>query len=186
MKRSVLFLIAMVSICSVSYAGGPVNTPEPKEVTQEKPKMIAVEFAYDDMYKLNNHFTAGLGIGGNPMLGVVEKDGFGYPKAEYGFTWNLGFGYTWISGQPTEKDIKNALESIKSKFGAQVNEKELPAMVRDELGVNELHYVELGTALLVLPINAEFGTMWILNDNTRTSLGFGFPTLLSFGINFDF
>jgi hypothetical protein len=128
----------------------------------------------------------GIGLGGNPMIGYVEKDGFGYPKCEYGFTCVLGFGYTWVSGQPTEKQIKDALEAISVKKGVFVNEKDIPSLVREETGVNSLNYVTAGTALLILPVNIEMGTMWIWNDNMRTRLGFGLPTLISFGVNYDF
>ena len=174
MKKTVLFLIFIAFLCSISYAGGPA-TPPPVPA-----------YTYDDFSKVEDHFTCGLGLGGNPMLGYVEKDGFGYPKCEYGFTWVFGFGYTWISGQPTEKQLKDALEAVSVKNGALVNKNDIPSLVREETGINSLQYVTAGTALLVLPINIEMGTMWILNDNTRTRLGFGLPTLISFGINFDF
>jgi len=191
MKKLFLLVVISVFLCNVSFAGGPIIAPKLEEVKKvqkkaEKPKMVAVEFAYDDLYKVNKHFTCGLGIGGNPMFGFVEKDGFGYPKCEYGVTWVLGYGYTWISGQPTPAQIKSALEVIKSKYGAFVEEKKIPSLVREEVGIKELKYVEFGTVAAVIPLNLEMGTMWILNDNTRTRLGFGLPTLISFGINFDF
>ncbi len=184
MKKAIFFLISLVFFCSISYAGGPTTALPVKEV--EKPKKVVVAYAYEDFNKIEKHFTCGLGLGGNPMFGFVEKDGFGYPQCEYGFTWVLGFGYTWVSGQPTERQIKDALEAISVKKGALVNEKDVPSLVREETGIKSLQYVTAGTALLVLPINIEMGTMWILNDNTRTRLGFGLPTLISFGINFDF
>lgn len=158
----------------MSYAGGPA-TPPP-----------VPSYIYEDFNKVEDHFTCGLGLGGNPMLGYVEKDGFGYPKCEYGFTWVFGFGYTWISGQPTDKQLKDALEAVSVKNDAVVDKKDIPSLVREKTGINSLQYVTAGTALLVLPINIEMGTMWILNDSTRTRLGFGLPTLISFGINFDF
>ena len=63
---------------------------------------------------------------------------------------------------------------------------DLPAMVRDETGIKTLNYIELGTVALIVPLNAEMGTQWILSDNLRTRLGFGLPTLISFGVNYDF
>lgn len=188
MKKSLLLFALLILISSMTFAGGPINAPDLNEVVKptEKPKMVNVEFSYDSLYKVKKHFTCGLGFGGNPMMGYVEKDGFGYPKCEYGVTWVLGYGYTWVSGQPTEKQIKAALESISSKYGAFVEEKKIPSLVRDEIGIKQLSYVEFGTVALIVPLNLEMGTMWILNDNTRTRLGFGFPTLISFGINWDF
>ena len=174
MKKTLLSLLLLAFLCSISYAGGPATfTP-------------VAAFASDDFNKVEKHFTYGLGLGGNPMFGYVEKDGFGYPKCEYGFTWAFGFGYTWVSGQPTKKQLKDALKAIRDKNDVLVKEKDVPSLVRKEIGINSLQYVTAGTALLVLPINIEVGRMWILNDNTRTRLGFGLPTLISFGINFDF
>jgi len=187
MKR-ILLAFALLTIFPVtSFAGGPVFSPGLENVhKEEKPKMVEVEFAYNDLYKTKSHFTVGLGFGGNPMFGFVEKDSFGYPKCEYGVTWVAGYGYTWFSGQPTKKQIKYALDSISSKYGAFVEEKKLPSLVRNEIGMNQLSYVEFGTVALLVPLNLEMGTMWILNDNTRARLGIGLPTLISFGINFDF
>jgi len=184
MKKTALVLTLLAIFSGASFAGGPVNAPRIESL--KKPKMVAVEYVYDSMSQVKKHFTCGLGIGGNPMLGYVEKNGFGYPKCEYGITWVLGYGYTWVSGQPTSRQIKNALEAIRSKYGAFVEESKVASMVRKETGVNCLNYVEFGTVALIVPLNLEMGKMWILNDNTRTRLGFGLPTLVSFGINFDF
>jgi hypothetical protein len=187
MKELALIMAFLVVFPVISFAGGPVYSLkiEKMEIT-EKPKMVAVEFAYDDFNKVNRHFTAGLGLGGNPLIGFVEKDGFGYPKCEYGITCVAGYGYTWISGQPTEKQIRSALDAIRSKKGAFVDVKKIPSMVRDEVGIKELKYVEFGTFAALVPLNLEMGRMWILNDNVRTRLGFGLPTLISFGMNLDF
>ncbi len=182
MKKIILSAVSIAVLCSVSYAGGPIE----KISKAEQPKKVVVAYAYEDLSKTEKHFTCGIGLGGNPMAGFVEKDGFGYPKSEYGFTCVLGFGYTWVSGQPTERQLKDALASISAKKGMLVSEKDLPSLVREETGVNTLQYVTAGTALLILPVNFEMGTMWILNDNTRTRLGIGLPTLISFGVNFDF
>jgi len=185
MKKIILVSIIMMIFSTVSFAGGPIRAPKIEEVTPAA-KKVAVEFAFEDMAKINKHFTVGIGLGGNPLLGFVEKDGFGYPKCEYGITCVLGYGYTWISGQPTETQLRNALASVKSKYGPFVDEKKIPSLVRDETGIKELKYVEIGTVAAILPLNFEMGTMWILNDNVRTRLGFGLPTLISFGINYDF
>jgi len=174
-------------LASACFGGGPVSERDLSEVKQiETPKKVEVEFAYDGMSKIDRHLTLGLGLGGNPMVGYVEKDGFGYPRDEFGFTWCLGFGYTWFSGQPTEKQIRQALDSIRGKQGTFVNEKDIPSLVRQETGIESLDYFEIGSWALLLPVNIEKGKMWILNDNTRARLGFGLPTLVSFGINFDF
>ncbi|MFH1710488.1 MAG: hypothetical protein ABH860_05430 [bacterium] len=189
MKKIVLVLMIITAFPVFCFAGGPISTLKLSDVNisqgAEKPKMVTVDYVFDDLNKLKKHFTCGLGLGGSPMIGFVEKDGFGYPKCEYGITWALGYGYTWISGQPTEAQIKNAIESIRGKNGAFVEEKKIPSMVRDEIGIKSLQYVEFGTVALLVPLNLEMGTMWIWNDNTRTRLGFGLPTLISFGVNLD-
>lgn len=189
MKKVVFSLALLMIFHAVCFAGGPVTTQSTGE-GGNKPaasmKMVAVEYISNDYYKVTKHFTCGIGFGGNPLLGFVEKDGFGYPRCEYGLTSVLGFGYTWISGQPTEKQLSSALDAIRSKKGAMIEEDKIPFTVRDEVGIKELQYVEFGTVALIVPLNLEMGTMWLLNDNVRTRLGFGLPTLLSFGINFDF
>jgi hypothetical protein len=91
-----------------------------------------------------------------------------------------------VSGQPTEKQIRKAIDTVRENKGSFVNEKEIPSLVREAAGVNCLDYFELGTVALIVPLNIEMGKMWILNDNTRTRLGFGLPTIVSFGINFDY
>jgi len=187
MKNIVLILTLLVLFPVISFAGGPAIAPNLEEVKQaEKPKMVAVDLAFDDLNKISKHWTVGIGLGGNPLIGMVEKDGFGYPKCEYGFTCVAGYGYTWVSGQPTEKQLKEAMDAIRSKYGAFVDEKRIPSMVRDEVGIKELKYVEFGTIAVLVPLNLEMGTMWVLNDNLRTRLGFGLPTLISFGVNLDF
>jgi len=186
MKKFLIFMIFTITVCSSAFAGGPLIAPKLEEVNVEKPKMVAVDLAFDDFIKISKHWTVGIGLGGNPLIGIVEKDGFGYPKCEYGITCVAGYGYTWVSGQPTEKQLKEALESIRSRYGAFVDEKRIPSLVREETGITALNYFEFGTVALILPLNVEIGTMRILNDNVRTRLGFGLPTLISFGINFDF
>lgn len=188
MQKAIFLLIVLGFLQVACYAGGPV-APQTTSEANNPPaqlKMVAIEYLSDDYFKVNKHFTCGVGFGGSPWIGFVEKDGFGYPKSEYGITGVLGYGYTWISGQPTEQQLKSALDAIRSKNGALVEERKVPSMVRDEVGIKELKYVEFGTVALIVPLNLEMGTMWILNDNTRTRLGFGLPTLISFGINFDF
>jgi hypothetical protein len=191
MKKTILIFSLIIVASSVAFAGSPIPAPaneNPKTVerTSEKPKMVPVEYISNDYFKVTRHFTCGIGFGGSVLAGFVEKDGFGYPKCEYGVTSLLGYGYTWITGQPTEKQIRSALEAIRTKSGALIDEKKIQSAVRDEVGIKELKYVEIGTVAAILPLNAEMGTMWLLNDNVRTRLGFGLPTLISFGINFDF
>jgi hypothetical protein len=188
LKKFFVVLAAVLTVSGSAFAGGPTSFQDIKEVQKpaEKPKMAMVEYANDEMSKVTKHWTIGLGLGGNPLIAIVEKDGYGYPKCEYGITDVLGYGYTWFSGQPTQKQIKEALGSIKAKNGDVVPAKDLPSMVRQETGITTLNYVQLGTWATILPINAEMGTMWILSDNWRSRLGIGLPTLISFGIAYDF
>lgn len=187
MKKTVMVVLMLTALCGAAIAGGPVSfQPVPEKSAVEKPKMTAVEFSYDDLSKLSEHWTIGIGLGGTTMIGKVWKDGIGYPSSEIGFTSLLGIGFTWYSGQPSDAQIKDALAKIRSEKGAMVAVDDLPAMVRDATGVTTLNYLELGTVALIVPLNAEMGTQWILSDNLRTRLGFGLPTLISFGVNYDF
>lgn len=187
MRTTLAFILFFSLLCGAASAGGPLSVqPVPQNSSVEKPKMTAVEFSYDDFAKLSSHWTIGIGLGGTTMIGMVEKDGFGYPASEAGLTSLLGIGFTWYSGQPTKDQIKDALAKVRSENGAMVAEADLPAMVRDKTGINTLNYIELGTVALIVPLNAELGTEWILSDSLRTRLGFGLPTLISFGVNYDF
>jgi hypothetical protein len=185
LKRILVILLGLSLITIKCFAGGPVGGTNTVSGNSEEPKKVAVEFAHDDFSKTSTHWTVGLGLGGNQLVGMVDKDGYGYPSRDYGLSCLLGIDCTWYSGQPTESQIKQALASIKSKNGAMVSEKDLPSLVRDETGINSLNYFEVGTVALLIPANVEFGKMWILSDNVRTRFGFGLPTLISFGINYD-
>jgi len=195
-----LILITVLISSSFAFAGAPAPTTERPyhfdtgKVSQPAapkapaaPKLPASEKVSPVV--ISKHFTWGLGLGGNPILGYVEKDQYGYPRTEYtgpfyGINWVLGFGVTWYKGQPSAEDMNAAVQRIK-KANPSVSDKELPLLVRKELG-NSVTYVGLGTALIAVPVNAEMGIQWILSDNCRTRLGIGLPTLLCFGINWDF
>jgi hypothetical protein len=187
MKIISLVLVFIMGLAVASFAGGPMSISEASVSSSIAPeKKVSVDYASDDFDKISKHWTIGIGLGGNQLIGIVEKDGYGYPTCDYGLSCLLGFGYTWYSGQPSDKQITQALASIKDKNGALVNEKDLASLVRKETGITYLDYFEIGTVALLIPANIEMGKMWILNDNLRTRLGFGLPTLLSFGINYDF
>jgi len=178
MKNLVLVLILLFACQGIAFAGAPSPTTEKpipvEQVTPPKPPVAEVS-----PFIISNHFTCGLGFGGSPLLGFVAKDQYGYPRTEFGIISGIGFGMTWFKGQPSAADVKAAVARVKA-MNPSATEKEIPSLVRKELGVNTLNYVELGI------LNAEMGTEWILNDNTRTRFGFGLPTLISFGINWDF
>lgn len=193
-RISVLILSVVLISSSFAFAGAPAPTSErPYPVDTGKVSQAAAPKAPAagkvSPLVISKHFTWGLGLGGNPILGYVEKDQYGYPRTEYtgpfyGINWVLGFGVTWFKGQPSAEDMNAAAQRIK-KADPSVSDQELPSLVRKELG-NSVTYVGLGTALLVVPVNAEMGIQWILSDNCRTRLGIGLPTLLCFGINWDF
>ena len=186
MKKAILMLSILTVMSFAASAGGPVTEQPLPGKTEEKPKMTAVEYAYDDLAKISDHWTAGIGFGGTTLIGKVKKDGFGYQYSEVGFSSLLGIGFTWYSGQPTEAQINDALAKIRGENGAMVPEKDLPSMVRGATGITSLNYFELGTVALILPLNAEIGKQWIWSDNWRARLGVGLPTLISVGINYDF
>ena len=131
------------------------------------------------------HFTFGLGCAGNPFLGAVTKNGFGYPKNEFGFTNWAGFGYTWIFGIPSDEEIRNAIKTIKTEYGEDIKAYELPKLVRQEIRKGVANYFTAGTVYLILPLNFEYGWMWY-SDNVRFRCGLGLPILIAFGINCDF
>lgn len=192
--KSVLFVLVLLFVFEgAAFAGAPApitERPIPVEQFTPPPPPPPPPSAAVKPLVISKHFTWGLGLGGNPIVGIVEKDEYGYSHTEYtapfyGINWVLGFGVTWYKGQPSPEDISAAVQRIKQSNPA-VTDKELPSLVRKKLNVNSLTYVGLGTALLVVPVNAEMGIQWIINDNTRTRLGIGLPTLICFGINWDF
>jgi hypothetical protein len=193
MKKLAMVLTVLFVCQGLAFAGAPAPVMErPVPVEQVTPPPPPPPAPYQEPVRpliISKYGTWGLGLGGNPMIGVVEKDQYGYPHTEYtgpfyGVNWVFGFGLTTFNGQPTPEQIANAITEIK-RADANVADKDIPALVRKKLG-NTLTYTHLGTALLVLPINAEIGMQWILSDNCRTRLGIGIPTILCFGINWDF
>ena len=188
MKVAKYLLIAafIISGFGVSaFAGAPAPTTERPTVEQvislPPPPPAPVEPSYGAANPsiISKHFTLGLGYGGSPLIGFVEKDGIGYPRVEYGLISGIGFGYTWFSGYPSVDAMKAAIKAVKQN-DPNISESDIPSKVRDLLAVNHLTYAELGI------LNAEAGYEWILTDNIRTRIGVGLPTLASFGINFDF
>ena len=145
---------------------------------------IDKEFA---LLKTNQtHFTFGLGMAGNPFLGAVNKDGFGYPKNELGLSNWLGFSYTWIYGAPSEEEINDAFKQIKAEYGKDnIRPYEIPRLIKSKINKGVFNYFTAGTVYLLFPLNFEGGWMWV-SDNVRFRLGLGLPVLLAFGINFDF
>lgn len=181
-KSLVLVLVLLFAIEGAAFAGAPAPTterPVPIERISAPPLPPPPPTPVVKPLVISKHFTMGLGIGGNPLIGMVEKDQYSYPRTEYGLCTGIGFAVTWFSGVPTADQINAAVARIKSG-NPGVTDKDLPSLVRKELGINKLNYVGLGI------LNAEMGTEWILSDNVRTRFGFGLPTIISFGINIDF
>ena len=131
------------------------------------------------------HFTFGLGYAGNPFLGAVVKNGFGYPKNEVGFTNWAGFGYTWIFGIPSDEEILDAVKAVKAEYGEDIKTYELPKLVKQQINKGVANYLTAGTVLFILPLNIEYGWMWY-SDTVRFRFGFGLPSLVAIGVNFDF
>lgn len=178
-KGIIFALVIFFAFGTSAFAGAPAPTTEravPVEQVAPPPPPPPVSV---NPLVISNHFTLGIGLGGNPWIGFVDKDNYGYPRDEYGLISGIGFGYTWFSGYPTADEIYAAAKAVKAK-NPDISDKDLPSQVRKELGVNRLTYVELGI------LNAEMGYEWILGDSVRTRLGIGLPTIISFGINFDF
>jgi hypothetical protein len=185
-SKYIFMALVLVFVCQASaFAGAPAPTTEkpiPIEQVTPPPAPAPVPQPAPETAKplvISKHFTLGLGIGGSPIIGFVEKDDYGYPRTEYGLISGIGFGMTWFKGNPSAEDINAAVKTVK-KNNPSISDADLPSAVRSQLGVNSLSYVGLGI------LNAEMGNEWILSDNVRTRLGIGLPTLISFGINFDF
>ena len=183
-SRSVLLALSVLFVLQVSaFAGAPAPTTErpiPVEMVEPSPPPPpAPASAAIKPVVISKHFTLGLGLGGSPLIGFVDKDNYGYPRDEYGLISGIGFGMTWFKGYPTPEQINAAANTVKAN-NPGVSDKDLPALVRKQLGITSLSYVGLGV------LNAEMGTEWIIGDGMRTRFGFGLPTIISFGVNFDF
>ncbi len=184
MKKSALIL-GILLIASISaFAGAPAPTterPVPVEQVTPPPPPPAPAPVKEEVKPLvlTNHFTLGLGWGGNPLIGSVSKDEYGYAYTEAGLCTGIGFAMTWFKGQPSVEDLRAAEAKVRAS-NPGIADKDVPSKVRELLGVNSLSYVGLGI------LNAEMGTEWILSDNWRSRLGIGLPALISFGINYDF
>jgi hypothetical protein len=180
--KYVLMAAVLVSVFGMAaFAGAPAPTTEQPKAEQVTPPPPPPEpsIGTADPSVISTHFTVGLGFGGSPIIGFVDKDGINYPRDEYGLISGIGFGYTWFSGYPSIGDMKAAVRAVK-RSNPGISESDVPTKAREMLGVNHLTYVELGI------LNAEMGYEWLLTDNLRTRLGIGLPTLISVGINLDF
>jgi hypothetical protein len=181
--RSVaIVFVLMIAIGTVSFAGAPSPTTErpiPVEQVTPPPPPPPPPAPTVKPLVISKHFTLGLGLGGNPLIGFVEKDQYGYPRTEYGLCTGIGFAVSWFKGNPSAENISAAENKVR-RANPGVDEKQIPSLVRKELGINSMSYVGLGI------LNAEMGTQWIISDNMRTRLGIGLPTLISFGVNIDF
>ncbi len=180
--KYVLMATVFVSLFGMAaFAGAPAPTTEKPKAEVVTPPTPPAEPALGaaDPSVITNHFTIGLGFGGSPLIGFVDKDGIDFPRDEYGLISGIGFGYTWFSGYPSVADMKAAVIAVK-KNNPGISDSDVPTQARNMLGVNHLTYVELGI------LNAEMGYEWLLTDNVRTRLGIGLPTLISLGINLDF
>ncbi|MBU0573685.1 MAG: hypothetical protein ABIJ26_02860 [Candidatus Margulisiibacteriota bacterium] len=169
MKKAVICLVSLVLLASLSLAA------------------VDLDREFELKVRDNTHFTFGLGLAGNPFLGAVIKDGFGYPKGEMGYTNWAGFGYTWIYGTPSENELKDAFLSIKNEYGeANILSTQLSSLIRQKIDKNVLNYFTFGTVLFIYPLNVEYGWMFLAGDNLRFRVGFGLPLLFAFGFNVDF
>jgi hypothetical protein len=180
--KFVLMAAVLVSVFGVAaFAGAPAPTTERPQAEQAAPAPAPAEpgMGTADPSVISRHFTLGLGFGGSPLIGFVDKDGICYPRDEYGLISGIGFGFTWFSGYPSIADMKAAVRSVK-RNNPGISESDIPTKARNLLDINHLTYVELGI------LNAEMGYEWLLTDNVRTRLGIGLPTLISVGINLDF
>jgi hypothetical protein len=192
MKRTALVLALLLVASFAAYAGAPspmTERPVPVEEVAPAPVPAAPAAAAVKPIVISKHDTWGIGLGGNPLVGIVEKDQYGYPYSEYtgmgyGINCVLGFGTTWFSGQPSAADLSRTADKIKAA-DPRITDEDLGVAVRKELG-NTLTYATLGTALLVVPLNAEVGIQWVWGNNTRTRLGIGIPTILCLSINWDY
>lgn len=183
-SRFVIVALALSFVFQVSaFAGAPAPTTErpiPVErVAPPPPPPPPPPAPTVQPVVISKHFTLGLGLGGSPLIGFVDKDNYGIPRDEYGLISGIGFGMTWFKDVPTADQINAAVKTVKAN-NPNISDKDLPSKVRKQLGITSLSYVGLGL------LNAEMGTEWIVSDSMRTRFGFGLPTIISFGVNIDF
>ncbi len=191
-KGLALVLVILFVTSGIAFAGAPAPTTErpiPVEEVAPPPPPPAPTAPIVEPLVITKHNTWGIGLGGNPLVGIVEKDQYGYPHTEYtgpfyGVNCVLGFGMTWYKGQPSAEDLTAAANTAKAT-NPGISDSDLGAAVRKELG-NTVSYVGLGTALLVVPVVAEAGIEWVWDNNSRTRLGIGIPTIICLSINWDY
>jgi len=182
LKCLVFVLAIFFAFNAAAFAGAPSPTTErpiPVERVSPPPPPPTPSKSAVEPLVISKHFTVGLGWGGNPLIGFVEKDQYGYPRTEYGLCTGIGFAMTWFKGNPSAEEIRDAEARVRAA-NPDVAEKDIPSLVRKDLGMSTLSYVSLGL------LNAEIGYEYILSDNIRTRLGIGLPAIISFGINWDF
>ena len=137
--RSIALVLTLVIVSSVAaFAGAPAPTTEKpvpvQEVTPPPPPPPPPPKPVVRPLVISKYNTWGIGLGGNPIIGVVEKDQYGYPHSEYtgpfyGIDWVLGFGMTWYSGSPTADQLSATEDSIRAANPGVANG-DVPSLVR--------------------------------------------------------
>ncbi len=166
------------------YTMSEIQKIEKEEVSQ------ALNFNFYHEIKKNKRiesvFTVGFGLSGAPGLGVVNKNRLGFPISEYGITDLIGFSYTWVKGGPSNDDITTSAFFVEQNYTIS-DSKQFKELIFDELKSRyKIKYFSIGLCMIPPNFNLEWGRMFILSPNARARIGFGFPTLLTFGINYDF
>ena len=95
----------------------------------------------------SSHWSLGLGLG-YFVLGLVERNGFGYPTNAFGFSATLGafFRHYWI---PHALEIEDALAECDEACQEQELDEAVDVAV-DCLGISRFPYLQVGTDFLVL------------------------------------
>jgi len=181
-----LKIILFILFTTVIFSESQLNKPESMINITYNAK---IDYKVIELSKTTSYKTTGLGLFcGNVLLGKVYKNELGYPKKEFGLNHWLGFSRTWILNNPTQNEIKKAITSVYSQNNYyKLDKNEINLQIKKELNHNVVNYISASTALLIVPVNLEYGWMFLSEDgNIRSRIGFGLPTIVSVGVNFDF
>ncbi|MGM0509368.1 MAG: hypothetical protein ACQERZ_09480 [Fusobacteriota bacterium] len=178
--------ILFILISAISFSNGILEKPESMNISTQSGN---IRIKTNELLEVKSYTTTGIGLlSGAPIYGKVLKNKLGFPKREFGLNNLLGFSYTWIFDTPKKEEVYEAVSSVYSKNNSyNLSDYQLNLKVKKELDQNVVNYFTLGSAIAIIPINVEYGWMFLSeNSNIRTRIGVGLPTILSVGMSADF
>lgn len=127
----------------------------------------------------SSHISAGFDM--TFLVGVMTKNGFGYPKKTFAVSPFLGIDWRTFS-LPSARDVRYKAERL-LESNPNLSTQELLEKVKQEMDLRIFRYFQIGTEVLIIP-KVGIGWMFSLTDEHTVffDVGINFPFLINFGI----